>query len=83
MSKNTRLWAVLGYNDDGNIFLLQAVSRTALGAFSVIARRLAANEGVEFVAAWPWRAMSPELLVYPGDSVVSKETILEQPEVFK
>lgn len=75
-------YAVIGYYDDnGQIFCHHVESRDAFNAFAIVAAK-ADGDGTlpQFIAALP--VSDTKRLEYPGEGVVSFETVLEQDDVF-
>lgn len=65
----------------GLINLDEVEADNAMAAFTAVAKTFR-NEPKEFVAVVEGHNLEGETLHFPGDSVVSDETVLSQPEVF-
>lgn len=75
-------YAVIGYYDDnGQIFCHHVEARDAFNAFAIVAAK-ADEDGMlpQFIAALP--VSDTSRLEYPGEGVVSFETVLKQNDVF-
>lgn len=77
--KNTS-YTVIGYHiDDGSFMCNHVEARSVGAAFTAAANR---SPFMEIVAALPGHHMEGVTLFFPGESVVSASTVLDQPEVF-
>ena len=77
-------FAVISITETGQIVCDRVVARSPINAFWETTR--IRTEDVEFVFAMPWNAY---LIMqkrgqsdYPGESLVSRSTVISQPEVF-
>lgn len=77
----TKPFTVIGfYEDSGQIFSHHVQAKDGLAAFSTVAQ---SYPSAEFVAALPGHLKeNANELFFPGDSLVSAETVIAQPEVF-
>lgn len=77
--KNT-FFTVIGYHEDnGQIVCHHVEARNESAAFTAAAH---AAPTMEMVVALPRHHMEGVTLFFPGESVVSASTVLDQPEVF-
>lgn len=75
-------YSVIGiYPESGQIFCHHVEATSGTNAFMEAANHLPDTE-MEMVVALPGHQLEGQLLTFPGDSLVSSETIMSQPEVF-
>lgn len=72
-------FAVITIDDNRKILCHKVTAESGLNAFRVFAKK--ADHDFEAVVALPWKEFSARF-EFPGESVVDKATILDQPEVF-
>lgn len=68
------------HTDNGQICADHVQAENAMAAFTVVAKEN--SGGIEFVVTIEGHLFEDDQLIFPGDGVVSDETVLSQPEIF-
>ena len=76
-------FSVLGfYEQTGHSFLMHTQAATPMGAFQAVAAQMLNDSNAVFVAALPGHLFEDSNIFFPGEGIVSADTVAAQPDIF-